>query len=368
MRTIVHVGLMKTGTSALQYNVFPRLEGVWYWHWEHSFGRTLRQARSTDSIALFSSEGISASPWTAAGWTETRMRHETALSGLFPQADVLIVLREQGAWCRSLYHQYLHEGGTASFAELFEPHLDDPETSPLLFTPYLQRLREQFAGRILAVDFGLMAKDWNTFRETLEGFFGVAFPTTPPPIHNPSVKRAQAHTLRTLNRIVHSDAAREVERLGGRPGRVLVRYGRALPRPLLQGRGQLLGRIGSEAGKRRRSGRCPKLLRARPERMAWPHDPREHCLVTAVPDTAGRLTTCHPRVACPPHPAPCGDRPRAAPPRAIRDARTPVGRLPHCGAHPPDAPGRTSAQAAHPSAMPAALRAAGRRWPPRRPR
>lgn len=137
---VLHVGYPKTATTWLQRVVLPRhpqlallrrttpgCEWIDRTASAHPFeldAAALREAiaKSLSGLAgrvpFVSHEAYLGDPFLGAGSVET---YAQRLSLLFPDASVLIVLREQEGMLESLYRQYVQEGGTARPGQLFEP-------------------------------------------------------------------------------------------------------------------------------------------------------------------------------------------------------------------------------------------------------
>lgn len=114
-----HVGLHKTGTTFLQENVFPRLEGV-----ENLVWRNLEYFLRLDhrKVYFVSCEGLSGSTFASTG---ERIRAISLLGAMFPYSRVMITVRPHGEYLKSLYSQYLRYGGTEPFDRFVLLPFDD---------------------------------------------------------------------------------------------------------------------------------------------------------------------------------------------------------------------------------------------------
>ncbi|MCB9233630.1 MAG: sulfotransferase [Bacteroidia bacterium] len=129
MSTIIHVGMPKTATTFLQKEVFPKVEGAFYYGrdhdlWDLIFHLPFKHRRFEDVGALqariaaarerigektllISHESLSGHPW------HNFMNHEEGaamLKELFPEAKILITLRRQDDFLESLYLHSLQVG------------------------------------------------------------------------------------------------------------------------------------------------------------------------------------------------------------------------------------------------------------------
>ena len=117
MVVVLHVGLHKTGSTWLQREVFPYLEGIGYVS-HHATRRYLAaivagdppppappQPDATDLV--WSYEGMAGPLWDPI---EPELAAER-LATHFPGARILLFTRDPDEWRTSVYAQYVHEGG-----------------------------------------------------------------------------------------------------------------------------------------------------------------------------------------------------------------------------------------------------------------
>lgn len=134
---IIHIGYHKTGTSWLQEELFPALEGVAVpfgfreileaiitphpfafdeaQFWERH-GGPLRGRR--EDVVLLSSERLSGSPHSG-GYDAPMLARR--LRRLFPEAKILLVVREQMGTIVSSYREYVRGGGVCSLEQYVDP-------------------------------------------------------------------------------------------------------------------------------------------------------------------------------------------------------------------------------------------------------
>lgn len=138
MIPLLHIGYHKTGTTWLQHIFFPKnpdfalfAQSDLYHHFvkpnaldfhpertKDFFQRKSEDARADEKIPVLSFERLSGSPFSGG-----RDSKEIAdrLSRVFPQAKVLIVIREQIDAIASCYKQYVIAGGPASLKRFLSP-------------------------------------------------------------------------------------------------------------------------------------------------------------------------------------------------------------------------------------------------------
>lgn len=137
---LLHIGLHKTGTSWLQEVLIahsgnrltavgarfePRRDIVWPhpYHFDaavlrEKYDRMIAEAEARGLVPVISDERLSGNP--LSGGHDTRLLVDR-LADLFPQARVLLVLREQQAMLYSIYDQYVREGGGCSIEDFLRP-------------------------------------------------------------------------------------------------------------------------------------------------------------------------------------------------------------------------------------------------------
>ena len=197
---LVHVGFHKTGSTWLQHHLFnnaacgftnetgrPRHQIVHDFVRPDAFCFSARDTRSRYApllntaarmglTAVISHERFSGYP--PSGGYDRRLIADR-LAETFPEARILIVLREQRSLIRSMYSQYVTDGGDQSlkrFLETPEPALGRMPYFRFSFymfhqlIAYYQRLFG--ADRVLALPFELFAEDRHRFLSAIVEFCG----------------------------------------------------------------------------------------------------------------------------------------------------------------------------------------------------
>jgi hypothetical protein len=136
MQPLVHIGYHKTGTTWLQWSVFPNAEagfsrvggvrhfiGVNPFDFEPEIVRKdlepkIRKAQAQDLVPVVSSERLSGNPHF--GGYDSKIIADR-LAAVFPNARILVVIREQTSMLVSIYKQYIMRGGAASFRQYVTP-------------------------------------------------------------------------------------------------------------------------------------------------------------------------------------------------------------------------------------------------------
>lgn len=117
----IHIGLHRTGSTFLQQYVFYELSGVAYQPKQKKLKFIQHALYSNDEVFLFSDEQFSSSPvgpflvhneWYGyRSWAVHRQHVLSRLKALFPQARIILGVREQLPWLLSIYNLYLMYGG-----------------------------------------------------------------------------------------------------------------------------------------------------------------------------------------------------------------------------------------------------------------
>jgi hypothetical protein len=133
---LLHIGYHKTASTWFQKNFYPRITSHTYIDritarnallFDHAYSFNPHQARRTlqgthhrplilcdeDLCGNFHSAGL------YGGWTIEVARR---LAATFPQADIVLIIREQKALLSSIYKQYIREGGTHRPYRYFHPY------------------------------------------------------------------------------------------------------------------------------------------------------------------------------------------------------------------------------------------------------
>jgi hypothetical protein len=133
MRVFIHIGYPKTATSWLQKSILPQNPEIAFWHvrapqhaWleelvtAHEFDFDARRLRSSyakhKASVTAQAIGISWESFSGdvfAGGHNSR-RNATRLHAVFPEASIVVFIRNQFDMIDSLYRQYVQEGGACS--------------------------------------------------------------------------------------------------------------------------------------------------------------------------------------------------------------------------------------------------------------
>lgn len=134
-RIYYHVGTGKTGTTYLQYRVFPKVEGLYYIQ-RTRYKKVIDIIKGSDHAKyLFSRE-----------YDQQLEKEVTAFAAHYPEAIPIIVFRRHDSYITSQYKRFVKNGFQGSFTDFF--NLDDDsgyfKQSDLDYSRQLGILEERF--------------------------------------------------------------------------------------------------------------------------------------------------------------------------------------------------------------------------------
>ena len=142
-KLLIHIGYHKTGTTWLQHELFgnPEMDYIQpipfddlieamvkpkSWNFDPigcriQFKDSISRALERDMIPVISAERLSGNPHSG-GYDSKELA--SRIASVFPQANILIVVREQCAMIFSCYKQYVRMGGSLSLRDYLIPPND----------------------------------------------------------------------------------------------------------------------------------------------------------------------------------------------------------------------------------------------------
>jgi len=197
-----HIGYPKTGTTALQGEVFPRAEGLHVWA-NGGLGFPTNWTTEQEQAVLLLRDLVWSDEWRGDGHAADELRRLAApgdgqtsfasyeslagllyypdndgrrtcrrLHELFPAARVILVIREQRSMLRSAYAQYVRAGGTVSPARF--PQSDACHLDRLLYDRFVDDLcHELGADNVKVLVYEELLRSPGTFLDELGAFVGV---------------------------------------------------------------------------------------------------------------------------------------------------------------------------------------------------
>lgn len=130
-----HVGLGKTASTYLQYEVFPKLQGINY----------IQRTRYNHYQEIIKNH--TADKHLISREFDRQFFNEVGKMAKFdPNARIIIVLRRNESWIASQYRRYLKNGGFKTFSEFLDLENNEGwwEKEEVYFYPKLQYIEENF--------------------------------------------------------------------------------------------------------------------------------------------------------------------------------------------------------------------------------
>ena len=172
--TILHIGLPKTGTTFLQNEIFPKLDGVEVYGtgmYSKDYDHTTKFP--DDKTILITKESIS-----SIRRTKDRADRFTVIKRInreFPDAKVIVVFREINGWTRSIYSQYIRDGGVLEF-DAFSKMINELNPDMSDYKKYESLLRELFSD-VLVLWHKDLKENSTLFVDKICKFIGTNTPT-----------------------------------------------------------------------------------------------------------------------------------------------------------------------------------------------
>lgn len=158
-----HVGTGKTGTTFLQYRVFPKLKGLQYIQRTnyHRAGELIRASKA--GTILLSRE-----------FDQQLEAEVTAFASQFPHAIPIIVFRRHDSYIASQYRRFVKNGFRGSFTEFFDLDADKGyfKQADLNYSDQVELLRRTFKGEPIVLNYDDLSSDPHDFVQRLADLLG----------------------------------------------------------------------------------------------------------------------------------------------------------------------------------------------------
>ena len=156
-----HVGISKTGSTFLQHNVFPKLEGIHYFPTNQSKKYKPLVQRSYHSQILLSRE-----------FDRQMEREVKKWAADFPSTKSILVLRRQDGWVASQYRRFTKNGFGLTFKEFIDIENDNGywERDNLNFYNYIEILEHYFDHKPLVLMYDELRNSPETFIQKLANY------------------------------------------------------------------------------------------------------------------------------------------------------------------------------------------------------
>jgi len=196
-KIFAHVGLGKSGSTFLQRSVFPKLKDV---NFVHCAG--FRMRIKPDEINLFSAESLSGMPTRPpVPNIDNRYVQAERLQKIFPDLNIILILREKKSLLNSYYKSYVRIGGPLTYKDWYEK-IFDPDC--LDFDSYVAYLKKLFKN-VGIFYFEDLQKDSDAFVKNICDFIGCKVPGYNKTKKNMGYNETQTRITRFMNKFFKSE-------------------------------------------------------------------------------------------------------------------------------------------------------------------
>jgi hypothetical protein len=153
-----HVGTGKTGTTFLQYRVFPKLKGIHY----------IQRTRYPNAVNIIKESDHSS--YLVSREFDQQLENEVkAFSNHFPDTVPIIVFRRHDSYIASQYRRFVKNGFAGSFSDFFNLEKDNGRfrKQDLEYVRQIKILEEHFEQKPIVLIYEDMQKDTLGFIKTL---------------------------------------------------------------------------------------------------------------------------------------------------------------------------------------------------------
>jgi hypothetical protein len=195
LKLIIHIGMHKTATIFLQHEIFPRIENV-------NYIKALKYKTifDPDKINIVSDQGLCGNTYTS-GNAEMRYIIADRIKASFPNAKIIIGIREKKPWLKSLYSQYVRNGGIRDYNEWYEKNFDKRY---LEFDEFIDYLKKSFK-EVYVFDLNKFKKNDKGTIDEMCKFIGAKAPKFENKRINIKLTDKQIEVMLFLNKIWKSD-------------------------------------------------------------------------------------------------------------------------------------------------------------------
>ena len=196
-KVFIHVGLHKTGTTFLQNEVFPKIPEINY----------QRKVDLTTSVVegkinLFSDENLDGGSYRLFSKPTDRYKIAMNLYKMFPNAGIIVCLRDEKSWLRSAWKQYV----MSYYGYTFNEYCKKMDKETLNFKGYVLYLSNLFSDNVLVTNYETLVKDPQSFVKGICDFIGVETPTFENKETYKSLSYSQTNAIILFDKIFRSKA------------------------------------------------------------------------------------------------------------------------------------------------------------------
>lgn len=178
MKVIIHIGLVKTGSSYLQSQIFSQLRqlnNVLYLGPTENINQFNHWSRQFSKL-IISNENIAGHPVKIIDGYSLWGQFQNSINNIldtYKDPFIIIGFREPSSMIQSVYKQYLHEGGTQNW-EQFHEQRKDTFPDQFYFSKYIRYLRDSFAPeRVFLYAYSELKYEPLVFLDRINRFIGL---------------------------------------------------------------------------------------------------------------------------------------------------------------------------------------------------
>ena len=190
----IHIGLQKTGTTALQELIFKNLDANYFRYINKEIFNNLFK---DNKPVIWSNEDLSGVPHLIFDEKRRDSRFLIAknLKVLFPKAKIIVGIRNPEKWIDSIYRESVRQGLALNFDEFYRRF----DKKNLDFDAYIKLLRELFP-KVFVYKFEDLKNDFDKAVKDICDFMEVCVPKYKNRILNRSLTDSQVKAFRSINR------------------------------------------------------------------------------------------------------------------------------------------------------------------------
>lgn len=191
----IHVGLQKTGTTWIQCELFNRMKGINYVH-----NMDYTTYFNPDRKTIISMEWLCGIPYWNHVPYSNRFQMIDRLHRVFPDAGIILGVRDKRKWVISLYSQYVKNGGVLGYDDWYRDLFDNRF---LNFTEYINYIKKKFRD-VCIYNFEDLVRDKDRTAKVICDFVGEPVPPYRDIVYNRSFNSQQLGVMRWCNRFFKS--------------------------------------------------------------------------------------------------------------------------------------------------------------------
>lgn len=207
---VFHVGLHKTGTTFLQRNVFPKIKSITYVKGNLNIVKNkLKKLKSIEGKLLISQETFTNGMTKHTLFKDIKQLRERIAKQIkeqYPDAKIILVLRDKESWLRSMYSQFVKMGYMHSYNAFY---LEIANEDAIDFNHLFELYRGLF-DEVLILHFEQLKEDHRGFIEAITSFMGVTTPNYRNNKNNRSLTKTAINILMFMNRYIDTPANKEI--------------------------------------------------------------------------------------------------------------------------------------------------------------